>query len=161
VTNTQAYYAAEFVKVGKSFKYRRFHEFLSKTHLSDRHSGKNTFGQKTTYYLTDAMFGRNITLKAFHLVNSRLVNNFLFKLCVCRLNVCRSNGFRPKDKMNSFSKIGSDFFAGALIYRLFRSERKKKLKLLHAATMLTAFILVIIGLKAAFDSHNLHKVKKS
>jgi hypothetical protein len=32
------------------------------------------------------------------------------------------------------------------------------LKLLHAATMFTAFILTVIALKAAFDSHNLHKV---
>ena len=51
------------------------------------------------------------------------------------------------------------FFAGALVYRLFRGERKKKLKLLHMSTMLTALVLTIIALKAAFDSHDLHKVK--
>jgi hypothetical protein len=43
---------------------------------------------------------------------------------------------------------------GALVYRLFRGERKKKLKLLHAATMFTAFFITVFALKAAFDSHN-------
>ena len=44
--------------------------------------------------------------------------------------------------------------SGALIYRLFRGEKKKKLKVLHAATMFTAFVLTVFALKAAFDSHN-------
>ena len=55
----------------------------------------------------------------------------------------------------------SDSISGALVYRLFRGERKKKLKLLHMGTMLTAFILTVIALKAAFDSHNLHKVRQT
>merc|ERR1712241_892515 len=46
---------------------------------------------------------------------------------------------------------------GALIYRVIppRNESHKlKLKLGHAGTMLLAFSLMVIGLKAAFDSHN-------
>merc|ERR1712241_719465 len=49
---------------------------------------------------------------------------------------------------------------GALIYRVIppRNESHKlKLKLGHAGTMLLAFILMVIGLQAAFDSHNLAK----
>merc|ERR1712045_490001 len=47
---------------------------------------------------------------------------------------------------------------GALIYRVIpaRNESHKlKLKLGHAGTMMLAFILMVIGLQAAFDSHNL------
>merc|ERR1712062_790106 len=46
---------------------------------------------------------------------------------------------------------------GALIYRVIpaRNESHKlKLKLGHAGAMLLAFILMVIGLQAAFDSHN-------
>merc|ERR1712241_1104510 len=49
---------------------------------------------------------------------------------------------------------------GALIYRVIppRNESHKlKLKLGHAGAMLLAFILMVIGLQAAFDSHNLAK----
>merc|ERR1711978_691221 len=52
---------------------------------------------------------------------------------------------------------------GALIYRIIppKSEgHKLKLKLGHAGTMLLAFILMVIGLQAAFDSHNLAKPPK-
>merc|ERR1711913_53594 len=52
---------------------------------------------------------------------------------------------------------------GALIYRIIppRNESHKlKLKLGHAGTMLLAFILMVIGLQAAFDSHNLAKPPK-
>jgi len=46
---------------------------------------------------------------------------------------------------------------GALIYRVLppvNQEMKKKLKIAHAVTMGVVFILMVIALKAAFDSHN-------
>ncbi|XP_071528258.1 transmembrane ascorbate-dependent reductase CYB561-like isoform X5 [Panulirus ornatus] len=43
---------------------------------------------------------------------------------------------------------------GALIYRGFRFEKKKKLKILHMVMQLGAFILSIVGLVAVFDFHN-------
>merc|ERR1711874_917147 len=52
---------------------------------------------------------------------------------------------------------------GALIYRVIpaRNESHKlKLKLGHAGIMMVAFILMVIGLQAAFDSHNLAKPPK-
>ena len=47
------------------------------------------------------------------------------------------------------------FLTGILMYRVFRHERKKKLKLAHACIMISSFLLTVIGLKAVFDSHNL------
>merc|ERR1712045_76994 len=52
---------------------------------------------------------------------------------------------------------------GALIYRVIppRNESHKlKLKLGHAGIMLLAFILMVIGLQAAFDRHNLAQPPK-
>jgi len=51
---------------------------------------------------------------------------------------------------------------GALVYRVFPSpddSHKFKMKLVHGVTMLVAFLLTVVGLQAAFDSHNLN-VKK-
>merc|ERR1712117_149479 len=46
---------------------------------------------------------------------------------------------------------------GALIYRIIPAKNeghKLKLKLAHAGVMIVAFALMVIGLQAAFDSHN-------
>ena len=47
-------------------------------------------------------------------------------------------------------------FIGALVYRAFRNEQKKKLKIIHASFMFTALMFTIGGLIAVFDSHNLN-----
>lgn len=49
---------------------------------------------------------------------------------------------------------------GIMLYRVFRNEKKKKLKLLHAGIMFSAFFLTILALKAVFDSHNLNPCKE-
>ncbi|XP_065359752.1 plasma membrane ascorbate-dependent reductase CYBRD1 isoform X2 [Calliphora vicina] len=53
--------------------------------------------------------------------------------------------------------IGLIFLYGnaILVYRGFRSARKKTLKITHAAIHMGAFILTVIALKTVFDSHNL------
>ncbi|EDV96823.1 GH16482 [Drosophila grimshawi] len=43
-----------------------------------------------------------------------------------------------------------------LVYRGFRTTRKKTLKLTHAGIHLAAFVLTVIALKTVFDSHNLN-----
>merc|ERR1712062_344965 len=53
---------------------------------------------------------------------------------------------------------------GALIYRVIPAKndgRKLKLKIGHALTMMAAFALMVIGLQAAFDSHNLARDKEN
>ncbi|XP_033607634.1 cytochrome b561 isoform X2 [Cryptotermes secundus] len=42
-----------------------------------------------------------------------------------------------------------------MIYRAFRNNRKRRLKVAHMLIHVIAFILVVIGLVAVFDSHNL------
>lgn len=47
---------------------------------------------------------------------------------------------------------------GALIYRILPAKNeshKLKLKIAHAIVMMVVFIMMVIGLQAAFDSHNL------
>ncbi|XP_068141794.1 plasma membrane ascorbate-dependent reductase CYBRD1 isoform X1 [Drosophila tropicalis] len=58
-----------------------------------------------------------------------------------------------------FMTIGFIYLYGnsILIYRGFRTTRKKTLKLTHASIHMGAFILTVIALKTVFDSHNLAK----
>ena len=44
---------------------------------------------------------------------------------------------------------------GMLMYRINPGAQKMKLKLIHAAIMITIWVLVVIALKAVFDSHDL------
>ena len=78
------------------------------------------------------------------------------------------DSFRPMLKQTSF--INSQYtyiyqkhlwniFSGILMYRMFRNERKRKLKLLHAGIMIAVFLSAVIALKAVFDSHNLNPCK--
>ena len=55
--------------------------------------------------------------------------------------------------------IGMIYFYGngMILYRVLRYGQKKTLKRLHAAVMMGSFVLMVIALKAVFDSHNLAK----
>lgn len=48
-------------------------------------------------------------------------------------------------------------FPAILVYRGFRTMRKKALKITHASIHMGAFILTVIALITVFDSHNLAK----
>ncbi|KRG06128.1 plasma membrane ascorbate-dependent reductase CYBRD1 isoform X3 [Drosophila mojavensis] len=66
----------------------------------------------------------------------------------------------PKQEFNwhpLFMTIGFIYLYGnsILVYRGFRTTRKKTLKLTHAGIHMAAFVLTVIALKTVFDSHNL------
>ncbi len=44
--------------------------------------------------------------------------------------------------------------AGLLVYRVFRHERKKKLKVTHAVVNATSLLFAVIGLRAVFAYHD-------
>ena len=44
---------------------------------------------------------------------------------------------------------------GILIYRIFRDQRKRTVKIAHAIIMIVALLSAVVALVAVFDSHNL------
>ncbi len=52
----------------------------------------------------------------------------------------------------------SFFTAAMLIYRVFRFLPKLPLKAVHAVLMLLSLLFSVVGLKSAFDSHNLRGI---
>ncbi|MCL4144217.1 UNVERIFIED_CONTAM: hypothetical protein GTU68_022927 [Idotea baltica] len=107
---------------------------------------------------------RNIRFFTKVFTVTQIIGILTIVLLVVWLNLFRG-GFawhsNPKLEFNwhpLFMVLGLVFLYanGALVYRAFRGEMKRKLKLIHAGFHLSALIFTIIGLQAVFDSHNLN-----
>ena len=54
--------------------------------------------------------------------------------------------------------INTYFLLGALLYRGFRGEQKRHLKIYHAVVLIASFIVASVGLAAVFDFHTVDGV---
>lgn len=59
----------------------------------------------------------------------------------------------------TFMTMGLIFLFGeaAIVYRVFRHEKKRFTKLLHIVIHSAALVFMIVSLKAVFDSHDYHR----
>lgn len=79
-------------------------------------------------------------------------------LSLANLPISHNTYSQSSNKCSSYTLCGDLFpliFPGILVYRALRDQRKSRLKLLHAAIQMTAFICAVVALRTVFDSHNL------